>query len=302
MIIAVTGATGFVGRHIVDLLVARGHQPRVLVRRPGPIPFRHPDAVAVVPGSLADSAALRSLVHGADAVIHLVGIIAERGKATFAAVQVEGTRAVVTVAHDAAVQRFVHMSAMGARDTPDATAYHRTKAAAERLVAASGVPHVIFRPSFISGPGNVPIATLARLHRFAPVIPIFGDGSFPLQPVWIGDLALAFALAAEGRGDDGTYELGGPSAITYEHFVQAIGRAAGHPRPTLHIPLGLVRASARVFDLLGAAAPITSAQLQMLVEGNATPHNAITTVFGIQPRDFEAGLQEFLGDKNQTRG
>jgi NADH dehydrogenase len=303
VIIGVTGATGFVGRHIVDLLVERGHRPRVLVRRPAHLPFRHPAAVDAVPGNLADLSALATLVRGAEAVIHLVGIIVERGTATFRKVQVEGTAAVVAAARGQGVGRFVHMSALGARDTAEATPYHRTKAAAERVVADGGMPHTIFRPSFISGPGNVPIAALARLHRFAPIVPIFGDGTFPMQPVWIGDVAEAFALAAEGRTPAGTWELGGPAAMSYTEFVRAIGRACRHPRPTVHVPLALVRLGARLGDVLGAAAPITSDQLQMLVEGTATPHNAIETVFGIKPLEFEEGLRRFLGtEKNQTRG
>lgn len=302
MIIGLTGASGFVGRHIVDLLVERGHRPRVLVRHSARLPFRRPDAVDVVTSSLADRTALQSLARGADAVIHLVGIIAERGAATFAAVQVEGTRAVAAAAREAGVQRLVLMSAIGARDDAGATPYHRAKAAAEQVVAASGVPHVVFRPSFISGPGNVPIATLARLHRFAPLIPIFGNGRFLIQPVWIGDVAQAFALAAEGSGRTGTHELGGPSPITYEEFVRAIGRAAGHPRRYVHVPLALVRMAARLFDPLGPWAPITSDQLQMLVEGSATPHNAIESVYGIKPLGFEEGLARYLGERGAGSG
>ena len=300
MIIAVTGATGFVGRHIVERLVERGHRPRALVRNPRRLPFRHPDAIDLVPGSLADAAAVRALVAGADAVIHLVGIIVEQGAMTYEAVHVTGTRAVLTAARDAGVGRFVHMSAGATRDEPGATPYHRTKAAAERLVIASGLSHVVFRPTLISGPGNVPIATLARVHRFAPLVPIFGAGTFPLQPVWVGDVAQAFVLAAEGRGT-GTLELGGPTTLTYKAFVQAIGRACGHPRPTVHIPLPLVRFAARLASPLGALAPITRDQLQMLVEGSVTTSNAIESVFGIKPLEFEAGLRRYLG-KSQTRG
>jgi len=294
VIIGVTGASGFVGRHIVDQLVARGHRPRVLLRHPERRPFAQPDAVDIVVGSLTDADALRRLAVGADALIHLVGIIVERRDATFAAVHIEGTRAVAAAARAAGVRRLVHMSALGARDTSGATPYHRTKAAGEAVVRASGVPHVIFRPSFISGPGNVPIATLARLHRFAPLVPVFGDGGFPIQPVWIGDVTLAFALAAEGRGSDEAYELGGPSAMPYSEFLRAIGRASGHPRPLVRVPLGLVRAATRVFDLLGPAAPLSSDQLQMLVEGSATPHNAVQSVFGIRPVAFEEGLRRYL--------
>jgi len=164
-------------------------------------------------------------------------------------------------------------------------------------VADSGVSHAIFRPSIISGPESVPIRLLARLHRWSPVVPVFGDGRFPTQPVWIEDVALAFALAAERPDTIGVFELGGPQVLTYEEFLLAIGRAAGRSRPLIHIPLGLVQALAGGFDFLGPAAPITSGQLQMLIEGSATPANAIESVFGIRPLEFEEGLLRYLGPR-----
>ncbi|MGH7645378.1 MAG: NAD(P)H-binding protein [Gemmatimonadales bacterium] len=302
MLIAVTGATGFVGRHIVDVLVERGHRVRALVRDRRRLPPRAAGTVEAVAGELPDPGSLRALVAGADAVIHLVGIIVERGPATFTAVHVDGTRAVVAAARAAGCRRFIHMSAVGARDEPGATPYHRTKRRGEAAVEAGGVPYVILRPSFISGPGNLPITTLARLHRRLPLVPVFGDGRFPTQPVWVGDVALAFTRAAEGTGA-GTLELGGAAPLSYEEFVRAIGRASGHPRPLIHIPLPLVRAVTRAFDLLGPAAPLTGHQLQMLVEGSSTPGNALERVFGIRPVGFEEGLRRYLsGERGQGNG
>src|SRR5258707_13887538 len=104
---------------------------------------------------------------------------------------------VVQAARGAGVERFVHMSAVRARDDPDATPYHRTKWHGEELVRTSGLSHAVFRPSIISGPESPPIRTLARLHRWSPAVPVFGDGRFPTQPVWVEDVALAFALAVE---------------------------------------------------------------------------------------------------------
>jgi NADH dehydrogenase len=117
--------------------------------------------------------------------------------------------------------------------------------------------------------------------------------------VWIEDVALAFALAAEDAHFTGAFELGGPTPITYETFVGAIGRATGHPRPFVHLPLALARAAAGMFDLLGAAAPLTSDQLQMLVEGAATPANALESVFAIRPLPFEEGLERYLGGRKR---
>jgi uncharacterized protein YbjT (DUF2867 family) len=295
VLIAVTGATGFVGRHVVATLVRRGHTVRALVRDPRRSIVFQSLPLQVVAGDLADAAALAALVSGATVVVHLVGIIVDAGRATFEAVHVEGTRRLLAAARDAGTTRWVHMSAVGARNDSTATRYHRTKWLAEELVRASGIGHAIMRPSIISGPESAPIRTLARLHRWCPAVPVFGDGRFPTQPVWIEDVALAFARAVENPALSGVFELGGPAVLSYEDFVRAIGRAAGSPKPVVHVPLVVARAAARVLDLLGSAAPLTSDQLQMLIEGGATPVNAIESVFGIRPLAFEEGLRRYLG-------
>ncbi|HET7789762.1 MAG TPA: complex I NDUFA9 subunit family protein [Gemmatimonadales bacterium] len=294
-LVAVTGATGFIGRHLVPTLIRRGCDVRILARDPRrlPPPLRHP-AVSTVTGDLADGAALSRLVAGADAVIHLVGIIVERGTGTFSAVHVAGTRAVLEAARAAGCRRFIHMSALGARPDPTATRYHRTKWEAEELVRGSGLGAAILRPAFITGPENAPLRILARLHRFSPAVPIFGDGAFPMQPVWVGDVVSAFAGALERTTLTGTWEIAGPDTVTYAQLVRAVGAAIGHPRPIVRVPLGAVRAAAKIFDLAPALAPITSEQLQMLVEGSATRENAIQRVFGIEPVGFEEGVRRAL--------
>jgi len=294
MLVALTGGTGFVGRHIAATLRGRGHHVRALTRDPARAGVLSERGVELVPGDLRDGKALERLVHGADAVIHLVGIIGERGAETFSAVHVDGTGAVLAAARGARVPRFVHMSAVGARDVPGATRYHRTKWQAEELVRRSGLSYVVFRPSIVNGPESAPLRVLVRLHRWSPAVPVFGDGGFPTQPVWIDDVALAFALAAERSELAGEFELGGPQVLTYEELLLAVGRASGHSRPLVHIPLPAARAAVSLLDWLGPAAPITSDQLQMLAEGSATPHNAMTAVFQIEPLAFEAGLKRWL--------
>jgi uncharacterized protein YbjT (DUF2867 family) len=295
VLVAITGGTGFVGRHLVSLFLRRGHRVRALVRDVPRAEFLKAQGAELVAGSLSDGPALATLLDGADAVVHLVGIIVESGSSTFTAVHVNGTRRLLEAALDRAVARVIHMSALGARPDERATAYHRTKWQAEELVRGSGMPSAILRPSLINGPESAPIRMLARLHRWSPVIPIFGDGQFPTQPVWIEDVALAFALAVERADVVGTFELGGPAVLTYEEFVRAIGRAVDRPRPFIHVPLTLMWYAARACDPLGPAAPITSIQLRMLIEGSITPTNALDGVFGIRPLAFEDGLRRFLG-------
>lgn len=274
---------------------------RVLARDPARLPFPL-TAVEVVTGDLNDPPALARLVAGADAVVHLVGIIAETRTATFAGVHVEGPRRVADAARTAGVRRIVHMSAIGARADPAATPYHRTKAAGEAVIRATPVPHVILRPTLIVGPESVPLTMLARLHRVLPAVPVFGDGHFPLQPIWIGDVAAAFTRAAEGAVPQGTFEIGGPDRVTYAEFVRAIGRSIGRPRPLLHVPLPLARLGARLGDALpGDLAPLTTDQLQMLIEGSTAADNAVTRVLGRDPVPLADALRRVADAWQQPR-
>src|SRR2546426_6643136 len=164
MLVALTGGTGFVGRHVAATLARRGHTVRVLARDPARARFLADQGVEVVTGHLADGAALARLARGVDAVIHLVGIIVEQGPQTFAAVHVEGTRAVLAAARATGVRRYVHMSAVGARDDPagEVTRHHRTKWQAGQLVGDSRLPHAIFRASVINRPQSAPRRLPAR--------------------------------------------------------------------------------------------------------------------------------------------
>jgi len=279
---------------VVRALVARGHHVRVLARRPQHLPFPR-DHVEIVPGALSDPPALKRLVAGSQAVVHLVGIIAESGRGTFTAIHVDGSRHLAEAARAAGVARFVHMSAAGARSDPAATPYHRSKAAGEAAVRTAGPPCVILRPAIIVGPESVPLTLLARLHRLLPAVPMIGDGEFSMQPIWIGDVATAFVRAGEGAVSPGTYEIGGPDVVTYADFVRAIGAAIGRPRPLVPVPLGVVRLVARCGDALPPAlAPITSDQLQMLIEGSATPANAARDVLGVDPLPLEDSLRRVV--------
>src|SRR5207247_6007518 len=139
-------APGALAPHRATTLLRRGHPARALTRDPGRTRFLPQQGVEPLPGHLGDRTALERLARGADAIVHLVGIIVEQGPQTFAAVHVEGTGAMLAAARAAGVSRFVHMSAVGGRDEPGATPDHRTKRQAEQMVRARGLSHALLQP------------------------------------------------------------------------------------------------------------------------------------------------------------
>ena len=286
MRVAITGGTGFVGRFVVEHLLRRDHEVCALVRDPSRGGWLRDRGVQTVDGDLEDQPALRRLVEGADAVIHLVGIILEIGRQTYERVHVTGTRHMVATARAAGVPRFVHMSALGARPSADATAYHRTKAAAEVEVREGIASHVILRPAIIAAPGNEALTTMLTMLRLSPLVPVIGNGLYQLQPVAADDAADAFVTAVEDRGITGTYDIAGPEALTYHQVLDALEDALGVRRRRVAVPVTAVRFAAQAGMVLPNLNPITPDQLQMLLEGSVTTSNALPTVFGIRPRRF----------------
>jgi uncharacterized protein YbjT (DUF2867 family) len=293
MKIAITGATGFVGKAVLRRLLRRGHEVRALVRQQGRSgSLCDLGAVECIAGSLDDQDAVRALVAGTDAVIHLVGIIVEKGPQTFQRVHVEGTARLAAAARAAGVPRFVHMSALGARPDAGATTYHRTKAAGEDVVRGAGLSPVILRPALIAGAGNVPLEMMVRLIRFAPAVPVVGDGRYLMQPVWIEDVAEVFAVAVERADITGSFDIAGPEQLSWDRMLDELETALAVRRMRVHVPLPIVRLGALAGQLAPDLAPITPDQLQMLLEGNVTSANAVATTFGVTPRSFAAVARE----------
>jgi NADH dehydrogenase len=268
MTVLVTGGTGFVGPHVVHALRARELPVRVLVRDPR----RGSRAVAwgaeLVEGDVTDPASLAAAAGGAAAVVHLVAII--RGKrADFERVMAQGTRNVVEAAKGAGVGRIVLASALGLDErSKDAVPYFAAKWEMERAVRDSGVDHVILRPSFVFAREGGVLPTFVRLARYAPVTPIVGSGRRRLQPIWIDDVAEYYARAVdEPRAVNRTFDVGGPDAVTWNELWERLKRVLGSRRPSLHVPVGLMRAQAALTERLPGA-PVTRDQLTMLELGD----------------------------------
>ncbi len=267
MKVLVTGATGFVGPKVVHALRARGHDVQALVRRPDRAKTLAAWGCNLAEGDVTDAASLGGAVDGCEAVVHLVSII-KGSPADFERVMVGGTENLIAAAKKAGVGRFVLMSALGTNErNRELVPYFRSKWAMEQALGASGLEHVVFRPSFVFGKDGGVLPTFVRQVRLAPMTPVVGNGDGRLQPIWVEDVGQFFAQAVDAPGAAGrTFEIGGPDPVTWNDFYARVKRILGVRRGTIHMPVGLVRAGAAVLEHLPGA-PITRDQLTMLTEG-----------------------------------
>jgi len=281
-VILVTGGTGFVGGHVVHALRAADKDVRCLVRDPHRAEKLKAWGCDLVEGDVTNPASVRAAVAGCDTVVHLVAIRQGREQ-EFQRVMIQGTRDLLAAAKTAGVARFVHMSALGTRaETKDLVPYYRAKWEQEHDVTASEIPYVIFRPSFIFARDGGILPTFRKLAKLAPVTPIIGSGRQRIQPIWADDVAAYFARAADLDATGRTFELGGPDAVTWNEFWERLKRALGQRRPSVHVPIGLMKLNALVTERLPGNIPLTRDLLKMLEHGdNVVTDTSAVQVFGL---------------------
>lgn len=293
--ILVTGANGFVGRHLVKRLRQEGLAVRAVARIPARAQALKDLGAEVVAGDINDLPSLTAAAQGCDRVVHLVGIIQEGRGFTFRSVHVEGTRTVLDAAKQAGVKHFLYQSALGTRENAKSE-YHKTKFEAEKLVKASGIPYTILRPSLIYGPGDLFTIRLAEMIKLSPVLPVVGSGRSKIQPVYIEDVASCIAkILADGKHMGKTYEIGGAEQLNYKEVTKAIAEALGVNRPMVHVPMFFMGPLAKVAETILPKPPVTTDQLIMLQEDNVCDRNDLQETFGIEPVKFREGLGRFLG-------
>lgn len=291
MKIFISGATGFVGGHLTQELLRRGHELRLLTHRRR----RSTTGVEQIEGDVTRPETLEDAVKGCDAVINLVGIVREFPfkDVTFKKLHIQATANMLAAAQKAGVRRYLQMSALGTRSGAVSN-YHQSKWQAEQLVRSTGLDWTIFRPSLIFGPKDAFINMLASQLRLAPIMPVIGDGRYRLQPIHADDVASCFALALEMPETIGqTYELCGQDCMSYEELIDEIAAALGRTAPFKpHAPLGLMKLIIPVMQKIPLF-PITMDQLQMLLEESVCD-GSWQKIFDFKPRGFQEGINEYL--------
>ncbi|GIW32250.1 MAG: NADH(P)-binding protein [Meiothermus sp.] len=294
MKVLIVGGSGYVGTHMAQHLLERGHQVTVASRRgSGPL-----EGVRYVVADAARNEGLLEAAQGQEALIYLVGIIRERGDQTFRQAHVDGVRHSLAAAKAAGIARFVHMSALGtARGT--GSRYYETKAEGEELVQTSRLDWTILRPSLIFGQGDEFFGGILKGLVTAPIpfIPLIGDGRFVFRPIWVGDVAAAFEQAL-GRPNTihRSYNLVGPKEYTFRELLLLVRDTLGSRKPLLSIPLPLMDWVVPLISPLPFS-PITRDQYLQLKMGNTADPVHMRHAFALEERSLETELPKILSAK-----
>ena len=298
--VTVFGAAGFIGRYVVQRLARRGIRVVAAVRRPQQGKFLMPmgDVGQVMPvcGDITSDATAAAAVDGSDAVVNLVGILYERGRASFDAIHVQGAARVAQAAARAGASRLVHLSAIGA-DAQSASSYARSKAAGEEAVRAAFPGATILRPSIVFGPEDDFFNRFATLARLSPMLPLFGGGATRYQPVYVGDVADAIVTALTRADCAGkSYELGGPRAYSFAEMMSLMLAETGRERCLVKLPFWMADVIGTVAGLAPLGRPqLTRDQAKLLRHDNVPAAGAPGLAeLGIAPTACEVILPTYL--------
>jgi len=287
-VIAVTGGTGFVGSHFIEHALAEGHQLRALTRRPQ----AERAGITWIEGALDKPDSLAALVQGADAVLHIAGVINTPDRAGFAAGNIEGTRAVIAATTAAGIRRFVQVSSLAARE-PELSDYGWSKAEADKLLMASGLDWTIVRPPAIFGPRDQEMLDLFKLAK-RHVVPLPPAGG-RMSVIAVDELIrLLLALPASNaltreivEPDDGT-----PDGWDHRDFARAIGTAMGSKVLPLPLPRPVLNAIAALDGLIrGKNAKLTPDRVAYFCHRDWVSHARPPTDVWAPQEDTSAALE-----------
>lgn len=295
---AVLGGSGFIGRYVVKRLAARGDVVPVGCRNAEEAKFLRPmgEVGQVQPLNIAidDQALLPAFLAGNDGLVNCVGILRESGSQSFERVHHTGPALLARFAREAGIERFVHISAIGA-DSRSSSTYARTKAAGEQAVRDAFPTVTILRPAVVFGPEDQFFNRFAAMAMFSPVLPLIGGGETRFQPVYVGDVADAVIKCLDDSATAGrTYELGGPAIYTFRKLLEILLHEIRRQRWFIDLPFGLAEVQARLMSILPNP-PLTPDQVELLKSDNIVSPGALNLAsLGITPTPIEAILPTYL--------
>ena len=284
----ITGAFGYTGRYVARHLMDQGVRVKTLTRRRADQnPFD--DLVEAIPLDFSDPDGLCRSMQGADVLYNTYWIRYERGQITFDHV-VKNTRSLFRAAKRAAIGKIVHFSVTNA-STESKLAYFKGKGQVEEMLMSLGVSYAVIRPTLVFGNGDLLINNMAWALRRFPVFPVYGSGDYPIQPVYVEDLA-AQAVEAGSRTDNSIADAAGPETFTFKELLRMLASTMGVRRWIVPSPPRVGLALTQLVGLLMHDLTLTSDEVVGLMAGLLTSKNAPTgnTRLGDWLKDNSDGL------------
>lgn len=298
MKVLVTGGTGVIGEGVIGELLARGHSVRLLSRHAdedakqwaGVEPFR---------GDVSDASTLSGAATGCEAVLHIAGIVTEDPpQATFASVNVGGTRNILEESKRSNVRRFVYVSSLGA--DAGTSEYHKSKIEAERIVEQSGLDWTVVRPGNVYGPGDEVVSLILKMVRALPAVPVIDRGEQEFQPIWHEDLARVLATTIE-RNDlkSQILDAAGPEITTMNDLLSRFAEITGRSPLRVPVPMALAQLTTKL-AAMAVDLPIDETKLTLLKEKSVTQGKNAVQTLGIHTTPLDEGLRRLAGELKEV--
>ncbi len=289
--ILVTGASGFLGRRIVQLALEQGRVVRGLVRNPSP--DLGLSSEILVRGDITEPSTLERALEGVDAVIHAAATTSEStpDEDLSQRTNVGGTKNLIDVFRRAGGSRWIQISSLSANPA-NTSVYGRTKLAADEVVRQSGLRWTILQPGTIYGPGARGLfAKITRLVNGLPVVPVLGPGTEPMRPIFVDDCAnAALACLQNDKTIGQTYSLGCRDVISFNDFLRGVLHAQGKSKPLMHVPMWICFPAARMMGWVLKNPPVTVDNLVGLKQMKAPDIAPAERDLGFAPSTFADGL------------
>jgi uncharacterized protein YbjT (DUF2867 family) len=295
--VTVFGGTGFLGRSVVRHLRASEFPVRIASRHPDQgcrlFGFDDPQLQSVQ-ADIQDERSVVDALAGVYGVVNAVSLYVEHGRETFHSIHVESAQRLAAQACRAGVERFVHVSGIGA-DTASRSLYIRKRGEGELAVRAAFDDALLIRPAVMFGPDDAFLTTILKLLRQLPIYPMFGRGLSRVQPVYVEDVAEAIAQLLRQPGTASTiFELGGPRVYSYQRFLGAVGRQVGLTPLLIPIPFSVWHALAWVSEILPHP-PLTRNQVELMqIDTVSSPELPGFVELGISPQSIEAIIRTLV--------
>lgn len=295
--ILITGATGYIGSHLVQRLVAQGEHPRCLVRDIARSKQLLPtENIDIVQGATTQPETLLAAVQGVDTIVHAAFMTADRKESVgngYETTNVEGTKNLLKAAETAGVKRMIEISGLGTKpDKPGS--YMQGRYLSERMLMDSNLQWTIIRPSVLFGKGAPFIKGLTDLIHSAPVLPLIGGGQTMFQPIYVEDVVTVIVkVLNEPESSNGKiYTIGGPEYYSFSQVFDELLGAMQTKRAKVYAPTPLVGIGAAVMEAVLPKPPLTKAAMALFSFDNVTDLKSVERDFGFTPTSFHTYLAE----------